>query len=97
MRAISNDAGHCKSFFFGSSLCLSALVQEAEQRIALFAQSAEPLPIPTGILTRDHTHIADHCFAISEPTRIPQEYVYKKEGSKYLQHFLARQKKEHSD
>src|SRR5262249_38601033 len=48
--------------------------EEAQQRVALFAQSAQPLSATTGVFTRDDTRIAGQRFAVSKPRWIAQEH-----------------------
>src|SRR5215472_15176060 len=54
--------------------CLSCLdQQEAQQRIALFADVPQLLLASTGVLARNHPHVAADLLATSEPLRRPED------------------------
>src|SRR5215472_5805388 len=54
--------------------CLSCLdQQEAQQRIALFADAPQLLLASTGVLARNHPHVAADLLSTSEPLRRPED------------------------
>src|SRR5580704_13317799 len=53
----------------------SLIPQKAQQRITLFADSAEPPSSPAGTFLRNQAHVAGQRLAVGEALWIPQEHV----------------------
>jgi hypothetical protein len=49
--------------------------QIAQQRVALFGQFPQPLPLTAGVFTGDHSDIAGYVLAIGEAGRVSQEHL----------------------
>ncbi len=47
----------------------------AQRTVALPTERAQTLPPPAGALTRDHSDVTGHGFAVGEPRRVTQEHL----------------------